>query len=76
MGHVARMGMRRGAYRVLAGKPDGKSPLGRPRLRWWDNISKIDFKEFVWERVDWIDLADGKDKWRAVLKAVLNLGIP
>jgi hypothetical protein len=66
---------RTGAYRVSAGKPDGKRPLGRPRRGWWDN-SKIDFKGVCWKVVDWMDLAEVKDKWRIVVNAVLNLGIP
>jgi hypothetical protein len=69
------MGEMRGVYRVLVGKPDGKRPLGRPRRGWEDN-SKIDFKEVGWEGVGWSYLAEGKDKWRAVVNAVLNLGIP
>jgi hypothetical protein len=55
-GHVARVGERRGAYRVLVGKPEGRRPLGRPRLRWEDNI-KMDLREVGLGGVDWIDLA-------------------
>jgi hypothetical protein len=55
-GHVARMGEKRNAYRILVGKPKEKRPLGRPRLRWVDNI-KIDLREIEWDGVDWIDLA-------------------
>jgi len=69
------MGERRDAYRVLAGKPDGKRPLGTPRRGWWAK-NKIDFKEVVCEGVGWIDLAEGKNKWRAVVNVVLNLRIP
>ena len=59
--HVARMGERRGAYRVLVGKPEGKRPLGRPRRRWEDNI-KIDLQEVGCEGMDWIDLAQDGDR--------------
>jgi hypothetical protein len=64
-GHVARMGERRGAYRVLVGKPEGKRPLGRPRRRWEDNI-KTDLREVGWGCVDWIGLAQDRDRWRAL----------
>jgi hypothetical protein len=55
-GHVAQVGEKRNAYRILVGKPEGKSPLGRPRRRWVDNI-KIDLREIGWDRMDWLDLA-------------------
>jgi hypothetical protein len=55
-GHVARMGARRNAYRILVGKPEGRRPLGRPRRRWVDNI-KMNFRQIGWDGVDWIDLA-------------------
>jgi hypothetical protein len=55
-GHVARMGEKRNAYRILVGMPEGKRPLGRPRRRWVDNI-KIDLREIGWDSMDWIDLA-------------------
>jgi hypothetical protein len=55
-GHVARMGEKRNAYRILVGKPEGKRPLGIPRRRWADNI-KMDLREIEWEGMDWIDLA-------------------
>jgi hypothetical protein len=64
---------RRGAYGVLVRRPEGKRPLGRPRRRWEDNI-KIHFRQVVWEGVDWIDLAQDRDSWRAVVKGVINLG--
>jgi hypothetical protein len=54
--HVARMGEKRNAYRTMVGKPEGKSPLGRPRRRWVDNI-KMDLREIGWDGMDWIDLA-------------------
>jgi hypothetical protein len=63
-GHVARMGERRNTYRILMGKPEGKRPLGRPRCRWVDNI-KIDLRQIGWDDVDWIDLAQDRDQWRA-----------
>jgi hypothetical protein len=58
------MGERRGAYRALVGKPEGRRPLGRPRLRWEDNI-KMDLREVGWGGVDWIDLAHVRDRCRA-----------
>jgi hypothetical protein len=73
-GHVARMGDRRGAYRVLVKRPEGKSALGRPRRRWEDNI-KIDLQEVGWG-MDWIDLVQDKDRWRALLNTIMNLRIP
>jgi hypothetical protein len=60
-GHVARMGEKRNAYRILVGKPEGKRPLGRPRRRWVDNI-KIDLREIGWDGMDWIDLAQNRDR--------------
>jgi hypothetical protein len=69
------MGERRGAYRALVGKPEGRRPLGRPRLRWEDNI-KMDLREVGWEGMDWIDLAQDRDMWRALVNAVMNLRVP
>jgi hypothetical protein len=60
-GHVARMGEKRNAYRILVGKPEGKRPPGRPRRRWVDNI-KIDLREIRWDGMDWIDLAQDRDQ--------------
>jgi hypothetical protein len=74
-GRVARMGERRGAYRALVGKPEGGRPLGRPRHRWEDNI-KMDLREVVWGGVDWIDLAQDRDRWRALVYTVINLRVP
>jgi len=74
-GHVARMAARRGAYRVLVGKPEGKRPLGRPRHRWEDNI-KMDHQEVGCEGMDWIELDQDKDRWRALVNAVMNLWVP
>jgi hypothetical protein len=64
------MGEGRGAYRVLVGRP-----LGRPRCRWEDNI-KMDLKEVGWGGMDWIDMAQDRDRWRALVSAVMNLRVP
>jgi hypothetical protein len=69
------MGEGRGVYRVLVGKPEGKSPLGRPRHRWEDNI-RIDLQKVGCGVMDWIGLALDRDRWRALVNAVMNLGIP
>ena len=73
-GHVARMGEERGAYRVLVGKPEGKRPLGRPRHRWVVNIT-MDLQEVGCECVDWIGLAQDRDRWRKLVSAVINLRV-
>jgi len=73
-GHVARMGERRGVYRVLVGKPEGKRPLGRPRHRWEDNI-KMEIQEVGCGGMDWIELAQDRDRWRKVVTAVMNLRV-
>ena len=73
--HVARMGERRGVYRVLVGKHKGKRPLGKPRRRWEDNIT-MDLQEVGCGGVDWIDLAQDRDRWRALVNAVMNLRVP
>jgi hypothetical protein len=73
-GHVARMGERRGVYRVLVGKPEGNRPLGRPRFRWEDNI-KMDLQGVGCGGVDWIELAEDRDRWRALVNAVMNLRV-
>jgi hypothetical protein len=75
MGHVARMGERRNAYRLLVGKPEGSRSLGRPRRRWLDNI-RIGIGEVGWSDVDWIDLAQDRERWRALVNSVLNLRVP
>jgi hypothetical protein len=74
-GHVARMGEERNAYRILVGKPDGKRPLGRQRRRWVENI-KMDLREIGWDGLDWIDLAQDRDQWRALVNTVMNLRVP
>jgi hypothetical protein len=71
-GHMARMGEERNVYRVLVGKPEGKRPLERPSRRWEDGI-KMDLREICWGGVEWIQLAQDRDLWRAVVSAVMNL---
>jgi hypothetical protein len=73
-GHVARMTEMRNAYRISFGKPKGKRPLCRPRCRWEDNI-RMDLKETEWEGVDWMNLAQNRDQWRALMKTVMNLWV-
>ena len=73
-GHVARMGERRGVYRVMVGKPEAKRPLGRPRRRWEDNI-KIDLQEVDCGGMEWIEFAQDRDRWRALVNAVMNLRV-
>jgi hypothetical protein len=63
------------AYRILVGNPEGKRPLGRTRRRWVDNI-KWDLIEIGWDGMDWIDLAQDRDQWRALVNAVMNLRVP
>jgi hypothetical protein len=69
------MGERRGVYRVLVGKPEGKRPFARPRRRWEDNI-KMDLQEVGCGGIDWIDVAQDRDRWRALVSAVMNLRVP
>ena len=73
-GHVARMGEKRGVYRGLVGKPEGKRPLGRPRLRWEDDI-KMDLQDVGCRVKDWIELAQGRNRWRALINALMNLRV-
>jgi hypothetical protein len=69
------MGEGRGVYRVLVGKPEGKRPLGRPRCRWEDNI-KMDLQEVECGDMDWIGLAQDRDRWRALVNVVTNVQVP
>ena len=69
------MGERRGIYRVLVGKPEGKRSLGRPKRRWEDNI-KMDLQEVGCGSMDWIELTQERDRWRALVNAVTNLQVP
>ena len=73
--HVARMGEDRGVHRVLVGKPEGKRPLGRPRRRWEDNI-KMDPQEVGRGRGDWMELAQDRDGWRALVGTARNFRVP
>jgi len=74
VGHIACMGERRGVYRVLVGKPEAKRLLGKPRHRWQD-IIKIDLQEVGWVGLDWIDLAQDRDRWQALVYATMNLWV-
>jgi hypothetical protein len=69
------MGENRNAYGILVGKPEGKRPLGRQRRRWVDNVKK-DLREIGWEGMDWIDLAQNRDQWRALVNTVMKLRVP
>jgi hypothetical protein len=71
-GHVALMGEKKNAYRILVGNPEGKRSVGRPSHRWVDSI-KMDLREIGW---DWIDLAQNRDQWRALVNALMNLQVP
>jgi hypothetical protein len=66
---------KRNAFRILVGNPEGKRPLGRPRRRWVNNI-KMDHREIGWDGMDWIDLAQDRDQWRALVNAVMNIRVP
>ena len=74
-GHVARMGKERRVYRVLVGKPEGRRPLGGPRHRWGDNI-RMDLQEVGCVYMDWIELAQDRDRWWTLVNAVMNLRVP
>jgi hypothetical protein len=73
--HVSRIGETRNVDRLLVGNPEAKSPLGRPRHRWVDNI-RMDLEEVGWGNVDWIGLAKDRNRWRALVNSVLNLRVP
>jgi hypothetical protein len=73
-GHVVRMGEERNVYRVLMGKPKGKRPLERPRRRWEDGL-RMDLRETGLGNVDWIQLAQDRDRWRALVNTVMNLRV-
>ena len=74
-GYVARMEEGRGVHKVLVGKPEGKRPLGRPRRRWDDNI-KMDLEEVKRGCGNWMELAQDRDRWRALVSMVMNFGVP
>jgi hypothetical protein len=74
-GHVARMGEVRSAYNILVGRPEGRRPLGRPRRRWEDNI-KLDLREIGFGDADWIQWAQDRDRWQALVNTVMNLRVP
>ena len=74
-GHVARVGEEMGVYRVLVGKPEGRRPMGRPRRRWVDNI-RMDLQEVGYVYMDWIGLAQDRDRWRTLVSALMNLRVP
>jgi hypothetical protein len=73
--HVTHMGEMRKAYKILVGKPEGKGPIGRPGHRWEDKI-KLDRREIGLENVDWINLAEDRDRWRALVNTVIHLRAP
>jgi hypothetical protein len=68
------MGEERKVYKVLNGKPEGKRPLGKPRRRWEDGI-RMDVREIVWGSVDWIQMAQDRDRWRALVNTMMNLRV-
>jgi len=75
VGHVASMGENGGVFRVLVGKLEGKKPLGRPRHRWEYNMT-MDLQEMGCEGMDWINVAQDRDRWQALLNAVMNIWAP
>jgi len=74
-GHVAHMGDERGMYKVLVGKPEGRRPLGRPRRRWVNNI-RMNLQEVGCGYMDWIGLAQDRDRWWTLVNVVMNLRVP
>jgi hypothetical protein len=74
-GHLARIEVSRNAYRVLVRKQEGKRPLGRPTCRWEDNI-KMNLRKIGWGGMDWIDVPQDRDQWRALVNTVMNLRVP
>jgi len=74
-GNVARTGERRGVFSGMVGKPEGKRPLARPRRRWEDNI-KMDLQEVGCGGLDWIELAQDRDRWRSLANTLMNLRVP
>jgi hypothetical protein len=75
MGTACSTNGEKNAYRILVGNPEEKRPLGRPGRRWVDNI-KMDLREIGWDGMDWIDLAQDMDQWKALVNAVMNLQVP
>jgi hypothetical protein len=69
------MGVKRNEYRILVGKPEGKKPLGRPGRRWVDNI-KMNLRDIVWDGMDWIELAQDRNRWRAFVNTIMNFRVP
>jgi hypothetical protein len=74
-GHVAQVEEKRNAYRILVGKPERKRPLGRTKRRWVDNI-KMELREIGWDDKGWIDLAQDRGQWWALMNTVMNLRVP
>jgi hypothetical protein len=74
-GHVARMERKKNACRILIRKPEGKRPLGIPRHRWLDNI-EVDLRDIRWGDMHWIDLAQDRDEWKALVNTAMNLRVP
>jgi hypothetical protein len=74
-GECSTNGEKMNACKILVGKPEGKRPLGRLSRKWVDNI-KMDLREIGWDGVDWIDMAQDRDQWRAFMNTVLNLRVP
>jgi hypothetical protein len=74
-GHVAPIGEKKNAYMILVGRPEGKSPLGRPRRRWEDDI-KMDIREIGWGGIDSVDLAQDRNQWKALVNTVMNRRVP